>query len=253
MIRDVVADANESFVSYWERISGDHSGGASRTFGEIPVVSTGTPLPVFNRVYVFEPPDREDVSRAVSWIADQEVPFRVTVAESALAATEPIVSDLGLVVADDPLPGMALTSLDGIPASDGDLDIELVTDAEGHEAYVDVASAGFGIPVDITRRLVPEAPTTDEEMQLLLGRVGGEPVATGNLFQQGDVTGVYAIAVTEAFRRRGSGKAMTWAVLRAGREAGGEIGVLQSSSMGYPVYERMGFETVVEYHQFHPA
>ena len=43
------------------------------------------------------------------------------------------------------------------------------------------------------------------------------------------------------------------AVLRAGRDAGAEVGVLQSTEMTHSVYERMGFETIVEYHPFHPA
>ena len=43
---------------------------------------------------------------------------------------------------------------------------------------------------------------------------------------------------------------MTREVLRAGREAGCQVGVLHSSEMGYPLYERMGFETVVTYQQF---
>ena len=109
------------------------------------------------------------------------------------------------------------------------------------------------MPVEVVREAYPEVILTDEQMKLLLGRVDGEPIATGNLFQQGDVAGVYVITVTEEFRRRGLGEAMTWAVLRTGREAGAAVGVLQSSSMGYSVYEQMGFETVVNYHQFQPA
>lgn len=46
---------------------------------------------------------------------------------------------------------------------------------------------------------------------------------------------------------------MTWATLRAGRDAGRRVGLPQSSEMGVPVYERMGFETVVTYRHFAPA
>jgi predicted acetyltransferase len=71
--------------------------------------------------------------------------------------------------------------------------------------------------------------------------------------QSGDVAGVYSIGVVEEFRRRGIGDAMSRAVLRAGHEAGCQVGVLQLSEMGYPLYEQLGFETVVTYHQFEPA
>ena len=69
----------------------------------------------------------------------------------------------------------------------------------------------------------------------------------------GDVAGVYAIAVLERYRRRGLGGAISRAVLAAGREHGCEIGVLQASPMGRPVYEQMGSETVTRYHHFLPA
>ena len=48
-------------------------------------------------------------------------------------------------------------------------------------------------------------------------------------------------------RRRGVGTAATWAAVSAGRAWGCETIVLQSSAMGYAVYEAMGFRTVVRY------
>jgi ribosomal protein S18 acetylase RimI-like enzyme len=83
--------------------------------------------------------------------------------------------------------------------------------------------------------------------------VAGYRKASGLLVQSGHVAGVYTIGVVEEFRRRGIGEAMTWEVLRTGRDAGCRVGVLQSSEMGYPLYERMGFGTVVTYHHFEPA
>lgn len=253
MARAHVADVNESFVSYWRRLSEYAPAGASRAFGAVQAVSTGTPVAVFNRVYVFEPAPREDVSRAVSWMVDRAVPFRVTVADAASDATESIIADLDLYEADDPLPGMALPSLDDVPDPEGAIDVGPVTDAAGLETFRDVAAASFGLPVEVVRQAYPAALLSDGEMQLLLGRVDGDAVATGHLFQPRDVAGVYAIAVRESHRRRGFGEAMTWAVLRAGRDAGAELGVLQASNMGYSVYERMGFDTVVRYRQFQPS
>ena len=73
------------------------------------------------------------------------------------------------------------------------------------------------------------------------------------MFRTGDTAGVYSIGVVEGYRRRGIGRAMTLAVLRLGRDAGCRIGVLQSSEMGYPLYEAMGFESVETYHHFEPV
>lgn len=50
--------------------------------------------------------------------------------------------------------------------------------------------------------------------------------------------------------QRGIGAAMTAAALRAGQERGRRIGTLQASSMGRPVYLRMGFQVVAQYRKF---
>ena len=64
------------------------------------------------------------------------------------------------------------------------------------------------------------------------------------------LAGVYSIGVRERFRRRGLGTAITTTVLTTGRELGCTIGALQASPMCEPVYERMGFDTVTQYHRF---
>lgn len=186
-------------------------------------------------------------------MAQRGAPSRVIVAEPALARTEPITASHGLERADGALPGMALVSLEEIPRTESSVDIERVTSAEDVEGFAVVVSATFEMPMELAKQIPTESMATDERMAPLLGRVDDEPVACGLLIQSGDVAGVYAICVTEAFRRQGIGESMTWAVLRAGRDTGAEVGVLQSTEMAYSVYERMGFETVVEYHPFHPV
>jgi hypothetical protein len=40
---------------------------------------------------------------------------------------------------------------------------------------------------------------------------------------------------------------MTMRILDGGAMEGCDVAVLQASDMGYPIYERLGFRTVVEY------
>jgi GNAT superfamily N-acetyltransferase len=253
MLRDVITDANENWVTAFRSIADHAPEGEARSFGTVTAISTGIPIPFFNPVYVFEPPVEADVHDAISWVAQRGAPFRVVVAEPALAGTEPITARHGLERADGALPGMALASLEEIPRTESPVDIERVTSAEDVEGFAVVTSATYGIPMELAKQAPTEAMATDERMAPLLGRVDDEPVACGLLVRTGDVAGVYAICVMEPFRRQGIGEEMSWAVLRAGRDTGAEFGVLQSTEMGYPLYERMGFETVVEYHLFHPA
>ena len=96
-----------------------------------------------------------------------------------------------------------------------------------------------------------QLPSSDGALALALGE--GRDIREALRFANGAVAGVYTIGVVEEYRRQGLGEAMTGAVLRAGRDAGCQVGVLQSSEMGYPLYRSMGFETVVTYHHFEPA
>jgi len=72
----------------------------------------------------------------------------------------------------------------------------------------------------------------------------GEPVATGFGYTFGGITGVWGIATVPAYRGRGIGSAITWAVVHAGRRRGARAAHLWATEMGYPVYRKMGFRHV---------
>lgn len=253
MLRNAIDDANENLAAAFTRVADHVEDGTVREFGTVTAVSSGLQAPMFNPVFVFQTPDREDLADAVAWMRDRDAPFQVKVADGALAAVDAFADDLGVAATDDPQPGMVLASLEDVPEPDETVDVEHVTDDAGLDDVVEVSGDAFGMPPALARESMPASLLDDESMQLVLARVDGEPVASGLLVQHADVAGVYTIAVRESFRRRGLGTAVTWAVLRAGRDAGAVVGTLQSSKLGYSVYEAMGFETVVEYHLFEDA
>lgn len=59
--------------------------------------------------------------------------------------------------------------------------------------------------------------------------------------------GVYNISTLAPLRGRGYGGAMTARIAADGAAIGCEVAILQATEMGYSVYERMGYRTVVEY------
>lgn len=245
-------DANENFRRAFLRLPANTSDGVTREFGSLTAAVSGLPVAVYNRLFVFERPDRDDLGGAVDWLKAQDVPFWVTVSDPVLADAEALMADVGLVRSGESNPGMVRSALDDIPQNQSPAAIAEVTDAEALADFVTVATAVFGVPRDVTEQVYRAASRADG-IRLFTGRVDGQAVACGMLIRTDDVAGVYTIGVEEAFRQQGIGEAMTWAVLRAGRDDGCRVGTLQSSDMAYSLYESMGFERVLTYHHLEPA
>lgn len=256
MTRNLTAAVNDNQVSCFRALATHAPNGDTRQFGSTTAVSVGVPTPIYNRIFAFDPLSDEELMTAVAWMEDRQLPFAVTVTESALDTVESLAPDVGLELsaeAPQPEPGMALPSLAEIPPNETAANIVKITDDAGLDEFIAVASRVFELDRDICRQVNSDSLLEDAEMGMFLGRVDGQAAACGRLVQTGDLAGVYAIGVIEEYRRRGIGAAMTWVVLRAGREAGCHVGVLSSSEMAYPLYQQMGFETVVNYYHFVPT
>lgn len=248
MSRNLVADVNETVQAAFLGLADDVPGGATREFGPIAVASTGLSLQIYNQVFVSDTPSRDDLETAVTWIEARDVPYWVTATDSTVETVDRLTEDFGLTKVGEQ-PGMAMTLLGEIPPADSSPAISEVADQDGFDAFLEVVTSVFGISREVATQVYRPALTADGDL-LFIARVDGHPAASGLLIPSGDVAGLYAIGVVEQFRRQGIGEAMSRELLRAGREAGCQVGVLQSSEMGTPLYEKIGFETVVAYHHF---
>lgn len=254
MTGTLVSASDDNYRASYERLADPARVGGSRRFGSVVATSSGLPIPLFNRVFVFEEPAPGLLDSAVSWMREQDVPFLVTVSEPAPAKVRRLASNLDLETTQDPTPGMVRTSVEDLPPNESTATFSEVTDAGDFDDLVTVVTESFGAPAEFAEHF--DAYYSWRRKQgdrLFLGRVDGQPVASGVLVRTGAVAGIYDIGVIEPFRGRGIGTAITSEVLQAGYEDGCDIGVLQATEMGYPVYEKMGFETVVEYYDFEPV
>lgn len=84
----------------------------------------------------------------------------------------------------------------------------------------------------------------EPEMRYFTGRIDGRIVATSALYTGTGLAGIYAVGTAAEQRGRGFGRALTAAALLEGRRLGYDTGALLSSELGFPVYRRLGFETV---------
>lgn len=220
--------------------------------GRVLCVSTGAPVAFLNIAFVTRPlgdPERE-LTAAMAFFDELGLPFVVRVREGVDPAAEAAAEALGMPYSDT-VPGMALFPVGPPPANPPGLRIERAGDRAGLAAFQRVMAAGFGMPIDIARRLITLATLDVPGIECYLGYVDGEPVTSSTLCRTGRTAGVYNVATIESHRKRGLGEAMTWHAVTRGAQAGCDVAILQASEMGRPIYERMGFRLVAPYRTFH--
>jgi GNAT superfamily N-acetyltransferase len=148
-----------------------------------------------------------------------------------------------------PEPGMA-ADLRALPDVEAPTDVRIsrvVTDT-GLDAYEQVLSLGFGEgPPEAAwvREMYARIGVGDDvPWRHYVGLSGGDPVACASVFLAGGVAGLYFVCTVPDARRRGIGAAISREALAGTLELGFDVGVLGSSPMGQPMYERLGFREV---------
>ncbi len=149
-----------------------------------------------------------------------------------------------------PFPGMAAFPIERdllAPHAVDGLVIRRVTDAAGIDEHNDVVTAGFGSDPAVALGTACPDLLDRPECVVYVGCADGRPVVSGLGWRSGRTIGVYSIATRPSARRRGYGAAMTARVVADGLAAGCDVAALQASEMGRPIYERLGFRTVIRY------
>ena len=154
--------------------------------------------------------------------------------------------------ADDAWPAMAaaITDLAAAPTVPG-LTIQRVTDEARLRVYSDLYSPILSPSpafTDLFYRASLQIGFAEDAPELsFVGYLEGEPVATSSLITAAGAAGVYNVATVEHARGRGIGAAMTLFAVAEGARRGCEVASLQASTMGRPIYERLGFAHVADF------
>ncbi|MGA8664217.1 MAG: GNAT family N-acetyltransferase [Thermoplasmata archaeon] len=148
-------------------------------------------------------------------------------------------------------PGMILDPMPAPPSPVPGLSIRTVDSPATLEDFGTAWCAAFGIPRWIFDMVLPTVLADDRERgtqnRFLVGYAGGGPVACSSVIVSEGVAGILSVGTTRAARGHGYGTALTWQAVEEGRRLGADVAYLSATSMGYPVYERMGFRRVAEY------
>jgi GNAT superfamily N-acetyltransferase len=151
-------------------------------------------------------------------------------------------------------PGMAadLLHLHEHVSTPGSFSIEQVRSNQELQVWTQTLAAGFGegeVEANWVGAMYQKIGFDEQGLwRHYLGRWDGQPVATTSLFLGAGVAGIYFVFTLPQARGRGFGAAITLAALQDARKRGYRVWVLAASSMGYPVYRRLGFQ---EYCRFH--
>jgi GNAT superfamily N-acetyltransferase len=233
----------------WLRVAcGQVAGAIIRIEHGLGLFATGLPAPLFNQVVADDGATAGDVRAAVAILRARGAPFCAVLRRDQDARFQPLMTELELRLDDGTLPGMALHPIpaDLVTTAPGQ-DIRVVRDPEALRDHALVAAHGFGIPEAVAVTFIGEELWARDGVAVYTGYADGRPVTSGFSVRTGDTLGVFTIATEPDARGRGFGAAMTRRLIADGAAAGCTVAALQASSMGRPIYERIGFRLVQPY------
>jgi GNAT superfamily N-acetyltransferase len=213
---------------------------------------TGIPVPMFNGVWgTASNVDPGEVLNAVAEFAAGELPWNVQLRPGYPGELDEELARRGLTRTAE-IPLMVLPD----PASLATVLAESPATFRRVESFTDVDSTlsllerGFGMPPSLSRNAFPLRLLFMADTWLA---TAGEDVSTGLGMTYGGWCGIFNVATPEEHRGRGYGAAATAQVVEAARAAGARGAYLQSSPMGLPVYQRLGFVTGELWRQWMPT
>ncbi len=246
-------DAN--YLASFGAMMGSSALGEFRDRRDVSLLCCGAPIAEFNWAHLKQPlgDATAALDHAQRYFEARELPYRVELRHHRSPEYEgarKTVLEVGFELVDA-LPGMALAPLpEAPPLAPSGLRIEAVTEESSLDAFARAAFRSFGYPEDAASMMLTPQLWARPEVEAFVGTADGEPVASAMLIVSGRVAGIYWVGTVPSARRRGFGEALTWAAIQAGRRAGCLVASLQASTMGRPVYERMGFVHVINYERY---
>lgn len=245
---ELVALERENFVACYRALAEAAPKGSVRDdIGSFAFV-TGLSLPMFNGCILTDPSRASGLEATLSWLAEHDLPYTLWVPGVVPAEVDALAAKHGLVLEPQPLPGMVLQPVAGVPALPSGLVVEPV-DTERRDDFARVV-VGLGLGEETAAQLTSASFLARPDVDLFVGYLNGAPVGTSVAVSSNGAGGIVNVLTLEEARGRGVGTALTWAAVQAGVARGHDTVVLQATPMGLPIYTSMGFEVVVEYAKY---
>ena len=243
---DLAAAVDRSFIGSYRTLA-EHADGGEFHDGPVVAFTTGLPLGLFNgAIATDDAATPADLEAAIDWLEGLGLPYRVFIGAAQDGRLGDVPRSRGLRPDGALYPGMAIEAPDAVPSRAAGVEVRAVASAADLDQHVGLL-VEQGVERTVAARLLPPAFAADADVRMFTAFLEGRPVGTSVAIRTGEVAGVYGVATLPEARRRGVGTAATWAAVEAGVSWGCRTVVLQSTEMGRPVYEAMGFRTVTGY------
>jgi N-acetylglutamate synthase len=202
------------------------------------------PTPFLNQLAVTARPDEPDriLATARNWFTNPATPWRLTAWEDWQDLLEPACAAGGLRRGESHPVMVLLNRQLGPPRGPEGFRCERVCTTEELAVFDETFHLSNELPQ--TRFWRADGLLRNPAFQMFVGFLDDRPVATGLGVVAGDLTGVWGIATMPDVRGRGIGAEITRRVADAGRASGAQATYLWATSMGFPVYLRLGFQHV---------
>ena len=239
---------DESFVDLFSTLCTASSNSTLKNEGDMIVYSSGYPNSLLNGVLAsrFKPETMtKRVEHALSFFRERRLPMTFFVGPRCTPEElDDHLQKQGL----EPgwaRPGMAinLDSIHRIPLQEG-LEIQEVNDGASLEICAATFARGFGVGEDLIGWLhdLVVGYGCGPTRRWFIGFLRGKPVSTSLLVLHKGIPGIYCVATLQEARGAGIGTALTREPLLLAKEMRFDFAVLQSSKLGLPVYEKLGFK-----------
>jgi ribosomal protein S18 acetylase RimI-like enzyme len=131
------------------------------------------------------------------------------------------------------------------------LDIRRVWSREERVAFAGILSSTFDLPYGICSDIYSVERSWQGGYRGWVGYVDGEPVVSTACVVAAGVAGIYSVGTMPAWRRRGYAERLMRTVLHeVSLETGVERTILQATTEGFRVYQRMGYRRVTQFSIF---
>lgn len=239
------------------RVLASHrTAGEVRETGGVTIASLSASFQMFNAAFLSSPVESEqELSRRVAtasvhfasrglewsyWLCEGWLERRVRRRARAILARN------GLRFASE-MPGMVADMLLPPDRNPPLFEVRRLCDETTRLAFCDIGAVCFHVPLQWFREVFDAHCFRRSEFVAWIAYHRGEPVATAATVAANNVVGVYNVATLPAHRCRGFGEALVrFALERAREQTGIERTILQSTSYGLHLYERMGYSAVTK-------